>query len=62
MGQTGAVDEFAADQLLPFLAIAGGEIATGKITEHIQTNIKTIEKFMPVKFEISGKHIKITKS
>ncbi|MBI5355152.1 MAG: RNA 3'-terminal phosphate cyclase [Candidatus Aenigmarchaeota archaeon] len=62
MGQTGSVDEFAADQLLPFLAIAGGEIATGKITEHIQTNIKTIEKFMPVKFEITGKRIKVTKS
>lgn len=62
MGQTGAIDEFAADQLLPFLAVAGGEIVAGKMTEHVKTNIETTEKFLPVKFELVGKRIKITKS
>lgn len=61
VSQTGAIDEFAADQLLPFLAVAGGEITVGKMTDHVKTNIETIEKFLPVKFELTGKRIKITK-
>lgn len=48
-----AVDSHAADQLLPFIAIAGsGKIKTSKITGHIRTNAFVIEKFLGVKFKI----------
>jgi len=61
----GAVDEYAEDQLLPFMALAAenGEsrIKVGKLTDHTKTNIWVIEKFLPVKFEIDGKIIKCRK-
>ena len=47
------LDSFTADQLLIYLAIKGsGKIRTSKITDHIKTNIETIEKFLDVKFTI----------
>ncbi|MEM7813822.1 MAG: RNA 3'-terminal phosphate cyclase [Candidatus Aenigmatarchaeota archaeon] len=52
------VDRWAADQLLPFLAIAAergpSKISVAEITNHCLTNIWVIEKFLPVKFEIEG--------
>jgi len=55
----GAVDSYAADQLLPYLALAGGKIAASKITEHAKTNIVVIEKFLPVKFVVEGNLISV---
>ena len=49
------LDEHAADQILPFVALAEGSFTTSKITKHCLTNIWVIEKFLPVKFEILGK-------
>lgn len=50
------LDEHAADQILPFIAISGeGEITVSKITKHCLTNAWVIEKFLPVNFEIQGK-------
>ena len=48
------VDLHAADQLLPYIAIAGkGRLKTSKITGHVRTNIAIIEKFLGVKFKVS---------
>ncbi|MBI4162364.1 MAG: RNA 3'-terminal phosphate cyclase [Candidatus Aenigmarchaeota archaeon] len=58
----GAVDEHAEDQLLPYMALAceNGEskIRVGHLTKHTETNIWTIEQFLPVKFEIENKKIR----
>lgn len=53
--ENGAVDRHAGDMLLPYMAIAGsGKITVSQITHHMLTNISVIEKFLPVKFEVSG--------
>ena len=58
-----AIDEHAADQLLPYLALTGGSLKTSKISEHAKTNAFVIEKFLPVKFEINEERaiIKVVK-
>lgn len=44
-----AVGEHLADQLLLPMALAGaGSFSTSKLSSHLQTNIKVIEKFLPV--------------
>ncbi len=56
----GAVDKHLADQLVPFMALLPeSEIFVSEITEHTKTNIYVIEKFLPVKFEIEGRKIKV---
>ncbi len=45
MNVGGAVDSYASDQLLPYLAISGGHFTSGGLTGHARTNIATIEKF-----------------
>lgn len=56
-----AVDSFAADQLMPYMALAKeGEIKTSKITQHIKTNASVIERFLDVKFRIEGSLIKVS--
>jgi RNA 3'-terminal phosphate cyclase (ATP) len=50
------VDEYAEDQLLPYMALAGsGELRVHKLTNHTLTNIWVIEKFLPVKFFVDEK-------
>ena len=51
------IDEFMADQLLPFLAIAKGSstVKVADITDHVRTNMWVIEQFLPVDFEINEK-------
>jgi len=47
------LDEHMADQVLPYLALAGSsKVSVAKITNHCKTNIWVIEKFLPVKFGI----------
>ncbi|WP_297479518.1 RNA 3'-terminal phosphate cyclase, partial [Thermococcus sp.] len=41
-----AVDKFLGDQLIPFLAFAGGEIGVAKITSHLVTNVWVVEQFL----------------
>ncbi len=41
-----AVDSHAADQLIPFLALAGGTIRTSAITPHAETNVYSVGKFL----------------
>ncbi|OGJ21202.1 RNA 3'-terminal-phosphate cyclase [Candidatus Pacearchaeota archaeon RBG_13_36_9] len=50
-----AVDSYAADQLMIYLALAGGKIKTSFISDHAKTNAYTIEKFLPVKFSLDEK-------
>jgi RNA 3'-terminal phosphate cyclase (ATP) len=47
------VDEFLADQLIPYMALAGGgSFTTRMISMHTKTNIWVTEQFLPVKFKI----------
>ncbi len=47
------VDVFLADQLIPYLALAGGgSFTTRMISLHTRTNIWVTEKFLDVKFNI----------
>ncbi|OGP53060.1 MAG: RNA 3'-terminal-phosphate cyclase [Deltaproteobacteria bacterium RBG_13_52_11] len=45
-----ALDEWMGDQILPFLAVAGGEstISITRITEHLRTNLWVINQFLPL--------------
>ena len=45
-----AADSHLADQLLPFLAICGGQISAEEISPHCTTNMRVIEQFLPGKF------------
>jgi RNA 3'-terminal phosphate cyclase (ATP)/RNA 3'-terminal phosphate cyclase (GTP) len=48
----GAVDAHTADQLLPYVALAGqGFYTTQSITDHVTTNAYVIEQFLPVEIE-----------
>lgn len=52
MDSGGCLDEWMADQILPFLAISGGAVKVAEITPHCETNIWVIEQFLDVKFEV----------
>ncbi len=54
-----ALDKHMADQIIPFIALANGksEIKVEKITDHCQINMKVVEKFLPVKFDMSSNTI-----
>ncbi len=50
------IDEHMADQLVPYMALAGSsEAKVAKITSHCLTNIWVCEKFLPVKFDVDEK-------
>ncbi len=54
------VDRFLADQLLPFMALSGGEIKVSEVTPHCLTNIYVIEKFLGNIFEVDLANKKIS--
>lgn len=57
-----AVDEYAEDQLIPYMALAAGsEIKVPKLTGHTKTNIWLVEQFLPVKFEVKDNIINCKK-
>jgi RNA 3'-terminal phosphate cyclase (GTP) len=49
-----ALDEWMGDQILPFLAVAGGEssISVTRITDHLRTNLWVINHFLPIETQI----------
>ncbi|WP_297536228.1 RNA 3'-terminal phosphate cyclase [Thermococcus sp.] len=49
-----AVDKFLGDQLIPFLAFAGGEIGVVEITNHLTTNVWVVERFLGKTFTVEG--------
>lgn len=55
------IDEFLSDQILPFLAFCKKEslIKIPELTKHAATNIFVIEKFLPMKFKVENKIIKV---
>ncbi|MFX1509645.1 MAG: RNA 3'-terminal phosphate cyclase [Promethearchaeota archaeon] len=52
-----SVDQFQADMLIPYIALANGTstITISKLTLHTITNIHIVEQFLDIKFEIQGK-------
>ncbi|MBU4501547.1 MAG: RNA 3'-terminal phosphate cyclase [Nanoarchaeota archaeon] len=49
----GCVDRHTADQLIPYMALAGrGKILASEISGHVKTNAYITEQFLPVKFKI----------
>jgi RNA 3'-phosphate cyclase len=55
-----AVDSHLADNLIPLMALCGGEIKTDQITGHIRSNVYVCEKFLGVDFRIEEKQNLIT--
>lgn len=51
-----AVDSHAADQLIPFMALAKGysTIHCSRLTQHCLTNIAVCEKMLGVHFDVKG--------
>lgn len=49
-----AVDRFLGDQLIPFLAFAGGEVKVAEVTNHLVTNVWVVERFLGKVFEVEG--------
>ena len=49
-----ALDAWMGDQILPFLAVAGGEstISAARITDHLRTNLWVIKHFLPLETQI----------
>ncbi|RLB07910.1 MAG: RNA 3'-phosphate cyclase [Deltaproteobacteria bacterium] len=50
-----ALDEWMGDQILPFLAVSGGEaiITVPRITDHLRTNLWVIGHFLPITSRIT---------
>ncbi len=46
------VDSHTADNIIPFLALFGGQIKVSRITKHTRTNIWVCEQFLDKKFTI----------
>ena len=50
-----AVDAHTADQLVVFVALAGGRVAIPSVTEHVETNVALLERFgQDVRIDRSG--------
>ena len=52
-----SVDVHLADQLIPYLALAGGSYTTREFSLHARTNIWTAEHFLERKISVSGEGI-----
>ncbi len=53
------VGEHLADQLLVYLALAGGAFRTMPLSSHARTNAALIERFLPVRFAFSAGMVRI---
>ncbi|MEA3514361.1 MAG: RNA 3'-terminal phosphate cyclase [Nanoarchaeota archaeon] len=51
-----AVDKHLADNLIPILALLGGQIRVSEITAHTLTNIYTVEKFLGKIFDVDSEN------
>ena len=53
------LDRFAADQILPYLALAGAEstVSVSAVTDHARTNMWVVEQLIDGKFQVSGQAI-----
>ena len=57
----GVVDEHLADQLIPFLALHGGEFLATNITAHTKANIAVAQKFTGARFSTNNNHVTVTR-
>jgi len=58
----GCIDRHTADQLIPYMALAGkGKIKASEISGHVTTNAYITEQFLPVKFKIKDNIIECNK-
>jgi RNA 3'-terminal phosphate cyclase len=62
IGSGAAVDKHLADQLIPFMALAGGIIRVSEVTKHVKSNIYVAEKFLDVKFDVKDNVISCEKN
>ena len=53
------LDKHMGDQVIPFLALHGGEVCVSAITRHTETNIWLTEQLLDVEFEIDADSGKI---
>lgn len=53
----GAVDRHLADQLIPYLAIAGGVIRTSDVSDHTRTAIYVVQEMLTTEFAVDGPRI-----
>jgi RNA 3'-terminal phosphate cyclase (ATP)/RNA 3'-terminal phosphate cyclase (GTP) len=62
MNGEACLDEHMADQILPYLALAGGEsrLRVAGITDHCRTNVWVVEQFLPARFELDEERGLIT--
>ena len=60
LGSTACLDRHMADQILPYMALAGGGgcVTVTTITGHCRTNMWVIEQFLPGRFEIQHQAIR----
>jgi len=47
-------DHYLADQLIPFLGLAGGRLKTSRVSDHVKSNIYVAEKFLNCEFKVAG--------
>jgi RNA 3'-terminal phosphate cyclase (ATP) len=53
LGSGAAVDVYLADQLIPYMGLAGsGSFTVREVSEHTRTNIWVVEQFLDVEFRI----------
>lgn len=52
-----AVDRYLGDQLVPFLAVAGGALTTSEITLHSRSNIYVAERILAARFHVEGTRV-----
>jgi RNA 3'-phosphate cyclase len=59
---SGAVlDEWLGDQIIPFLAVAGGRatISIARLTEHLRTNLWVVNHFLPIETQIKEEKTRV---
>jgi RNA 3'-terminal phosphate cyclase (ATP) len=52
-----AVDVHLADQLIPYLALAGGSYTVRQISKHARTNIWTASRFLDTKIDFEDEGV-----
>ncbi|KYK30959.1 MAG: hypothetical protein AYK19_04280 [Theionarchaea archaeon DG-70-1] len=58
INSNGALDTHMVDQIIPYLALVGGEVSTSLMSEHAKTNIWVCQQFLDTKISVSDNVIK----
>ena len=57
MNSEAAVDRYLADQLIPYLAVAGGTIVSADFTPHLASAMYVAETILGTEFRVEGSRI-----